>query len=119
MLLAYLPIFIWVLLCAGLALAIVLLSHVLGRKRPSAEKLSPYECGIEPVGDARGRFPIRYYIIAVVFLVFDIEAAFLSPWAVVYRRLSFAGLVEMGLFMMVLLVGYVYLWKKGVFDWED
>jgi NADH-quinone oxidoreductase subunit A len=118
-LLAYLPIFIWVLLCAGLALAILFLSHVLGRKRPTPEKLSPYECGITPVGDARGRFPLRFYIIAVVFLVFDIEAAFLFPWAVVYKRLALAGLVEMGLFMAVLLVGYLYLWKKGVFDWED
>jgi len=117
--LAYLPILIWILLCAGLALAIVFLSHLLGRKRPTEAKLSPYECGIEPVGDARGRIPLRFYVVAVVFLVFEIEAAFLFPWAVVYRRLRFAGLVEMGLFMLVLLAAYVYLWKKRVFDWED
>ena len=119
MLLAYLPILIWILLCAGLALAIVFLSHLLGRKRPTGDKLSPYECGITPVGDARGRVPLKFFIIAVVFLVFDIEAAFLFPWAVVYKRLAFAGLAEMGLFMAVLLVGYLYLWKKRVFDWED
>ncbi len=119
MLLAYLPILIWIVFCAGLALAILFLSHLLGRKRPTREKLSPYECGITPVGDARGRFPIKFYIIAVIFLVFDIEAAFLYPWAVVYKRLAFAGLIEMALFMAVLLVGYLYLWKKRVFDWED
>ena len=116
---AYLPILIWVVFCAGLALAILFLSHLLGRKRPTREKLSPYECGITPVGDARGRFPIKFYIIAVAFLVFDIEAAFLFPWAVVYKRLAFAGLIEMGVFAAVLLVGYLYLWKKGVLDWED
>jgi NADH-quinone oxidoreductase subunit A len=118
-LLGYLPILIWVVLSAGLVLAVLYLSHVLGRKRPTAQKLSPYECGVTPVGDARGRFPTKFYIIAVVFLVFDIEAAFLYPWAVIYKRLAFVGLIEMGLFIAILLVGYLYLWKKRVFDWEE
>ena len=98
---------------------VLALSHFLGRKKPSSEKLSPYECGITPSGDARKPMPIKFYMIAMVFLIFDIEAAFLYPWAVVYRRMRFVGLVEMGLFMFVLLVGYLYLWKRGVFDWED
>ncbi len=119
MLLGYLPILIWLIFCTALVLAVLVLSHLLGRKRPTPAKLSPYECGITPVGDARHRFPIKFYVIAVVFLVFDIEAAFLYPWAVIYRRLGLLGLIEMGLFILVLMVGFLYLWKKRVFDWED
>ncbi|MFH0777548.1 MAG: NADH-quinone oxidoreductase subunit A [Candidatus Eisenbacteria bacterium] len=119
MLLGYLPILIWVCLAVGLSAVILLLSHLIGRKRPTPEKLSPYECGILPTGDARLRLPVKFYLIAMAFLIFDIEAAFLYPWAVVYRDLNFIGLVEMGLFILILLVGYVYLWKRGVLDWED
>jgi NADH-quinone oxidoreductase subunit A len=119
MLLKYVPILVWICLTVGLAGAILVFSHIIGRKRPSAEKLSPYECGIAPVGDARVRIPIRFYMVAMVFLIFDIEAAFLYPWAVVYRKMLFVGLLEMGLFMLVLFAGFVYLWKRGVFDWED
>jgi len=119
LLLGYLPILIWITLCVGLALAVLLLSHLLGRRRPTPEKLSPYECGITPIGDARHRIPVKFYVIAVVFLIFDIEAAFLYPWAAIYRRLGLLGLLEMGLFILVLLVGYLYLWKKRVLDWED
>jgi NADH-quinone oxidoreductase subunit A len=119
MLLKYIPILIWICLTVGLAAAILIVSHLIGRKRPSAEKLSPYECGMPPVGDARIRIPIKFYMIAMVFLIFDIEAAFLFPWAVVYRKMLFVGLLEMGLFMLILLAGFVYVWKRGVLDWED
>jgi NADH-quinone oxidoreductase subunit A len=118
-LLKYAPILVWIFLTVAVAFAVLVLSSLLGRKRPSAEKLSPYECGITPSGDARKPVPVKFYMIAVVFLVFDIEAAFLYPWAVVYRKMRFLGLVEMGLFILVLSVGYLYLWKKGVFDWEE
>jgi NADH-quinone oxidoreductase subunit A len=119
MLLKYVPILMWIFITAAAALAVLLFSHLVGRKRPSSEKLSPYECGIVPSGDARKPVPVKFYLIAVVFLIFDIEAAFLYPWAVVYRRMRFVGLLEMGLFMLILFVGYIYLWKKGVFDWEE
>ncbi len=119
MLLKYIPILVWICLTVGLAAAILVVSHLIGRKRPSPEKLSPYECGMTPVGDARARIPIKFYMIAMVFLVFDIEAAFLYPWAVVYRKMLFLGLLEMGLFILILLAGFVYVWKRGVLDWED
>ena len=119
MLLRYLPILIWISLAVGFVLAVLLLAHLIGRKRPSAAKVSPYECGIIPTGDARIRVPVKFYMIAMIFLIFDIEAAFLYPWAVVYRRMLFVGLVEMGLFILILLVGYIYVWKRGVLDWED
>jgi len=119
MLLKYVPIFIWICLTTGLAAAILILSHLIGRKRPTDTKLSPYECGIVPSGDARVRIPIRFYMVAMIFLIFDIEAAFLYPWAVVYRNMLLVGLLEMGLFMLILLAGFVYLWKRGVFDWRD
>jgi NADH-quinone oxidoreductase subunit A len=119
MLLKYIPVLIWMTLAAAVALAVLVLSHFLGRKRPTSAKLSPYECGIVPSDDARKPIPVRFYLIAMVFLIFDIEAAFLYPWAVVYRKMRFVGLAEMGLFMLILFIGYVYLWKKGVFDWED
>jgi len=119
MLLKYLPILIWIVLTVAVVIAILVLSHLLGRKRPTLEKLSPYECGIVPTGDARTPVRVRFYILAVVFLIFDIEAAFLYPWAVVYRKMRFVGLLDMGIFMIILFAGYIYLWKKGVFDWED
>jgi NADH-quinone oxidoreductase subunit A len=119
MLLKYVPILIWIFITGAAAFAVLVLSHLLGRKRPSVEKLSPYECGIIPSGDARKPTSVKFYMIAMVFLIFDIEAAFLYPWAVVYWKMRFVGLLEMGLFMLILFVGYLYLWKKGVFDWEE
>jgi NADH-quinone oxidoreductase subunit A len=119
MLLKYIPILIWICLTVGLAAAILIVSHLIGRKRPSKEKLSPYECGMPPTGDARIRIPIKFYMVAVIFLIFDIEAAFLYPWAVVYRKMLFVGLLEMGVFMVILFAGFVYIWKRGVLDWED
>ena len=113
MLLEYIPILVWICLTAGLTAAILVFSHLVGRKRPSAEKLSPYECGIVPSGDARTRIPVKFYMVAMVFLIFDIEAAFLYPWAVVYRKMLLVGLLEMGLFMLILLISVGYLIVPG------
>ena len=81
-------------------------------------KLAPYECGCEPVGSARERFSIKFYLIAMLFILFDIEAVFLYPWAVLFKRLGVFGLMEMGVFIAILFVGYVYVWKKGALEWE-
>ncbi|HLE73029.1 MAG TPA: NADH-quinone oxidoreductase subunit A [Anaerolineales bacterium] len=114
----YLPIVVLVLLSTGLAVAAVLLGHLLGPKRPTAAKLAPYESGMNPIGPGTRRFPVRFYLIAVLFILFDIEVVFFLPWAVTFRRLGVFGLVEMFVFILVLLVGYVYAWKKGALDWE-
>jgi len=94
------------------------LSHFLGRKSKSPKKLIPYECGVDPVGSARERFPVKYYLIAMLFIIFDIEVVFLYPWAVVYKQLAFFGFIEMVIFMFILFVVYVYIVKKGALLWE-
>lgn len=123
----YLPVLIVFVLATLLASAIILLSRFAGRNRPTKEKLQPYECGVEPVGTARERQSVKFYLVAMVFLLFDIEAVFLIPWAVVFpevlRDKSFSALKyvfygEMMLFMLILLVGLVYVWRKGVLDWN-
>jgi NADH-quinone oxidoreductase subunit A len=102
-----------------MALAGVLLmaSSLIGRRRPSRAKMSPYECGVAPVGDAREPFSVKFYLVAMVFILFDVEAIFLYPWAYVYRELNWFGFFEMLLYIAILLAGYVYLWKKGTLDW--
>ncbi len=114
----YAPLFIHVLVAMGLAAAILLLSSLVGHRRPSREKQQPYECGVVPTGDAREPFSIKFYLVAMVFILFDVEAIFLYPWALVYRELRLFGFVEMLLFVLVVLAGYVYLWKKGALDWN-
>jgi NADH-quinone oxidoreductase subunit A len=114
----YLPIlvhFVVVLIIAG---AIMGLSAWVGVKRPSRDKLAPYECGIPPVGDARERFSVSYYLVGMLFILFDVEIAFLFPWAVVYRSLKWFGFIEMLLYIVILLAGYLYVWKKGALDWN-
>jgi NADH-quinone oxidoreductase subunit A len=112
------------LLVVGVTVGLVLvgLSWILGPKRPSAAKLAPYECGVTPVGSARERFPVKFYLIAMLFIVFDIETVFLYPWAVTYRHLDHPTQIfylgEMVLFMVILFVGYIYVWKRGAFEWE-
>lgn len=118
MLLPFIPIAILFLFVAGFAVSNIIISALIGRQRPTEEKLSPYECGVEPVGDARARFSVKFYLIAMLFVVFDIEVVFLYPWAVVFKSLGLFGLVEMGIFILVLLVCYVYIWKRGGFEWE-
>ena len=113
----YLTILIYLGAVVFLAAAILGTSAWVGVKRRSREKLSPYECGIAPVGDARERFSISFYLVGMVFILFDVEAAFLYPWAVVYKDLKWYGFVEMFLYIVILLAGYVYIWKKGALDW--
>ena len=114
----YVPILILIILVAGFAAFTILLSSFLGPKRKTQTKLNPYECGLDPVGTARSRFSIKFYVIAMIFIIFDIEALFLYPWAVIYRELGLFGLVEMGIFILILLLGFVYIWKKGALEWE-
>lgn len=118
MLISYLPILILLLVAMGFAISNIIISAIVGRNKPSAEKLSPYECGIEPTGSARERFSVKFYIIAMMFVVFDIEVVFLYPWAVAFKSLALFGLIEMAIFIIVLLVCYVYIWKRGGFEWE-
>ena len=101
----------------GFGVFTVFISQLLGPKRPTPEKRAPYECGVPPVGDARERLSVQFYLIAMVFLLFDIEVAFLYPWAMAMRDLGWAGYVQVVLFMTILLAGYIYIWRKGVLDW--
>jgi NADH-quinone oxidoreductase subunit A len=115
---AYLPIMLLLVIAICFGLGAMIFSAFVGPKKPSALKLSPYECGCEPVGSARERFPIKFYIIAMFFILFDIEAVFMYPWSIVFKRLGVPGLIEMGVFIAILLVGYIYIWKKGALEWE-
>ncbi len=115
---SYLPILVLIAIALAFALGSVVFSSLIGQKKPSAIKLAPYECGMPLVGTARERFSVKFYIIAMLFIVFDIEAVFLYPWAVMFKRLGIFGFVEMGVFIVILLVGYVYVWKKGALEWE-
>jgi NADH-quinone oxidoreductase subunit A len=114
----YVPVLIHFVAVVAIAAAIMGLSAWVGVKRPSRQKLSPYECGIPPVGDARERFSISFYLVGMLFILFDVEVAFLFPWAVVYKSLKWSGFIEMFVFIAVLLAGYVYVWKKGALDWS-
>lgn len=114
----YVPILIQFIFVVAIGVAILGLSAWVGVKRPTREKLSPYECGITPVGDARERFSVSFYLVGMLFILFDVEVVFLYPWAVVYRDLKWFGFVEMFLYIVILLAGYVYIWKKGALDWN-
>lgn len=123
MLASYVPILIMLILAVGLSILLTLASRYLGPRRPTAAKLAPYECGIVPESQARQRFPIKFYLMAMLFIVFDIEAIFLYPWAVNLRYFKSVGqggfgLAEMFTFIGVLLLGLVYIWKKGALEWE-
>ncbi|RPJ36626.1 MAG: NADH-quinone oxidoreductase subunit A [Deltaproteobacteria bacterium] len=118
MLMEYLPIFIFFVVAVGFALVTLFLSAIFGKRKITPQKMIPYECGMDPIGEARKRFSVRFYIVAMLFIVFDIEAVFLYPWAVIFRELKVFGLVEMGVFIAILLVGFVYVWKKGALEWE-
>jgi NADH-quinone oxidoreductase subunit A len=119
----YIPILIVFIFVAGFAVTNIVLSHVVGKRKNTRAKLMPYECGMDPVGSAHQRFSVKFYLIAMLFILFDIEAVFLLPWAVVFRTLSQTisrpfVFFEMMIFVAVLLVGYVYVWKKGLFEWN-
>jgi NADH-quinone oxidoreductase subunit A len=116
--LAYLPVLLFVVVGIGFAAVTIGLSTFIVPRYHSAVKDSPYECGVDPVGNARGRFSIKFYLVAVMFILFDIEAVFLYPWAVSFKMLGLYGLIEMVLFIAILLVGYVYLLQKRALEWE-
>ena len=118
MLAEYLPTLLFLLVAAGIGVALIVIGNVLGPKRPSAEKLSPYECGFEAFEDARMKFDVRYYLVAILFILFDLEIAFLFPWAVVLPDIGFFGFAAMMVFLLILVVGFVYEWKKGALEWE-
>lgn len=115
---AYAPVLIHLLVVAFVAGVLVLLSTAVGQKKSSVTKTMPYECGMVPIGDAREPFSVRFYLVAMIFILFDVEAIFLFPWAVVSKQLRWFGFVEMFLFLVVIFAGYVYAWKKGALDWS-
>ncbi|MGA3324168.1 MAG: NADH-quinone oxidoreductase subunit A [Terriglobia bacterium] len=113
----YIPILVHFMVVVALAGGMLGLSWWVGVKRPSKEKLAPYECGIPPVGDARGSFSVSFYLIGMLFILFEVEAVFFYPWAVVFKSLKWPGFIEMTLYIAILLAGYIYIWKKGALDW--
>ncbi|MBI5710156.1 MAG: NADH-quinone oxidoreductase subunit A [Candidatus Eisenbacteria bacterium] len=114
----YIPVLLFLLVAFGFAAGTIALSSIIVPLRRNAVKNSAYECGVVPMGDARQRVAIKFYLVAVLFILFDIEAVFLYPWAVAFRQLGLYGLVEMALFIVVLFIGYVYLLKKRALEWE-
>jgi len=114
----YLPILVFIVIGILFGVGPMLLGFVLGPRRPDSEKLSPYECGFEAFEDARMKFDVRYYLVAILFIIFDLEIAFLFPWAVVLNHLGMFGFVAMMLFLAILVIGFIYEWKKGALEWE-
>ena len=114
----YAAILIMMIIAAALAVGIIALSHLMGQRTKNKVKLAPYECGATTSGPTRRIMTIRYYIVAMLFLVFDIEIIFLYPWAVMARRLGLFGFIEMIIFVVILFIGYIYIWKKGALEWE-
>jgi NADH-quinone oxidoreductase subunit A len=115
---AFVPVLLMVIVAIGFATFTLVASHFLGRRVYDPAKMSPYECGITPVGSARDRFHTRFYLVAMLFIVFDIEIVFLYPWAVVFKQLGLFGLIEMGVFLLILILGFVYVWGKGALEWD-
>jgi NADH-quinone oxidoreductase subunit A len=122
---AYVPLLIHLLVAAVLATELITISTLIGWRRPNKAKSQPYECGITPTGDAREPFSVKFYLVAMVFILFDVEAIFLYPWAYIFKDLArnaethWFGFVEMMIYVAILLVGYIYLWKKGALDWHQ
>jgi NADH-quinone oxidoreductase subunit A len=114
----YFPILLFIFVALGFGVATLLLSYLVQPKYPEPEKLTTYECGSEPFSDARMPFPVRYYIFAMLFVIFDIEVIFLYPWAVVFTKIELIGLIEMLVFIGLFLVAYVYAWRKGALEWD-
>ena len=114
----YLPILIFIIVGLGLGCVMILMGSMLGPKRPDSAKLSPYECGFEAFEDSRMKFDVRYYLVAILFIIFDLEIAFLFPWAVVLDEIGMFGFLAMMVFLGILVVGFIYEWKKGALEWE-
>ena len=114
----YLPTLLFLIVATGIGIALMVAGRFLGPRRPDAQKLSPYECGFEAFEDARMKFDVRYYLVAILFILFDLEIAFLFPWAVALRDIGAVGFWAMMVFLAILVVGFAYEWKKGALDWE-
>jgi NADH-quinone oxidoreductase subunit A len=114
----YVPVLIFLAVAGGLGLLLFALGYVFAPRRPDPEKTSAYECGFEAFEDSRMKFDVRYYLVAILFIVFDLEIAFLFPWAVALDRIGLVGIAAMGVFLLVLVVGFVYEWKKGALEWD-
>ncbi|MDA8273273.1 MAG: NADH-quinone oxidoreductase subunit A [Deltaproteobacteria bacterium] len=117
-LISFLPILIMLVIAILFAIFTIIASNFIGKKTYEIGKLKPYECGVEPTGDAHFRFDVKFYLVAIFFLLFDIEALFLFPWAVVFSELGLFGFIEMFMFIIILVIGLLYVWKKGALRWE-
>jgi NADH-quinone oxidoreductase subunit A len=115
---SYFPIIVILIIAAGLGAVIIGLSTLLSWKNPTPIKRMPYECGMNPIGGARGRFAVRFFLMAILFIIFDIELIFLFPWAVIFKDLVIFGFIEMLIFVLILFLGLIYVWKKGALEWE-
>ncbi len=118
MLAQYLPILIFLCVSAVIGVALVILGNVLGPRRPNSEKLSPYECGFEAFEDSRSKFDVRYYLVAILFIIFDLEITFFLPWALALDKLGMFGVAAMFVFVVELVIGYFVIWKRGALEWE-
>ncbi len=114
----YIPILVFLIIGILFGIVPMLAGFLLGPRRPDSEKLSPYECGFEPFEDSRMKFDVRYYLVAILFIIFDLEIAFLFPWAVVLDQIGLFGFLAMMLFLAILVIGFIYEWKKGALEWE-
>jgi NADH-quinone oxidoreductase subunit A len=114
----YLPILLFLVVAASIGVVLLLVGFFLAPRNPDSEKRSPYECGFEAFEDARTKFDVRYYLVAILFIIFDLEIAFLFPWAVVFQGMGLVPIVAMTIFLGILVVGFAYEWKKGALDWE-
>jgi len=118
MLAEYLPVLVFLSVGFAMAIFMLILGALLSPRRPDEAKNSPFECGFEAFGDARMKFDVRYYLVAILFIIFDLEIAFLFPWAVVLDKIGLFGLISMGIFLGILIIGFIYEWKKGALEWE-
>ena len=114
----YLPTLLFLIVATGIGISLMVIGRFIGPRRPDAQKLSPYECGFEAFEDARMKFDVRYYLVAILFILFDLEIAFLFPWAVSLKEVGSVGFAAVVIFLTILVVGFVYEWKKGALDWE-
>jgi NADH-quinone oxidoreductase subunit A len=114
----YLPILVLMAIAIGLALVLLTLGALISPRKPNPEKLSQYECGFPPFEDTRLKFDVRFYLIAILFIIFDLEVAFLFPWAVIVKTLAWPGIIAMGVFLGLLFIGFIYEWKMGALEWE-
>ena len=118
MLAEYLPVLVFLSVGFAMAIFMLILGALLSPRRPDEAKNSPFECGFEAFGDARMKFDVRYYLVAILFIIFDLEIAFLFPWAIVLDKIGLFGLISMGIFLGILIIGFIYEWKKGALEWE-